>query len=424
MFVKLWLGRMRYHQNYFDESSMPAGFMSMPPDYNLGQINAFERDLNRVLSADSSWRWRLKAVPNGAKFQEIKPPQYAMDFDDWIVTQLASCMDVTAEELGITPRHGLGGKGWSEAAGQRQIRLAILPRLTYFAEFFNYIIEAIFGIQVLEFAFLDPNDTDALEQAQTNSLDVNTGIRSRNEVREERGYDKSTDPMADELTVTTATGVTTLAQANEAAEANVEKLQAPPPTPMIMPAAPHPALPAPGGNEPPADQKGAETPAPPKPGPAGDGAKPAAEPPAANKDVTADSPAGGLNPYDLDGAGKVSKASVNYAAKSKDQYRCSTCMNWQGSRTCALVDGDIDPSGWCDRYAEDALKGAIAELKAWEHFCERQRERPFIAKAIQADIAEVISDLLTKPHEGLDDAAYRKLVFKQAQQEVTANARG
>jgi hypothetical protein len=412
-FVKLWLGRIRYHSNYFDESSVPAGFMEMPPEWKQGSIDTFERDLNRVLSSDSSWRWRIKAIPGGAKFTQLKPPEYAMDFDDWLITQIASCMDVTAEELGVTPRHGLGGKGWAEAAGARQVRLSLQPRLTFYAEFFNYIIDKIFGIPELEFAFIDPEQTDQLEQAQADNLYVNNGTRTRNEVREDRGWDKSENPSADELFITTAHGITPVAAVDDIVD--LELNPPTPPPPVIMGPGGAPPDGTDGGNKP-------EPPNPPKPG----------EPPSkkpdtpveANKDVTV---ALGMQPYDLDGEGKVSKASVHYSDRSKDEYQCQNCVNWQGAGVCALVYGAIDPEGWCDRYSENSLgpeapivKAGLAELGKWERFAGRPwtRGRRFTPKAVAAELADSIQSALDNPPADVAPGVWRSALFSEAREQL------
>lgn len=52
---------------------------------------------------------------------------------------------------------------------------------------------------------------------------------------------------------------------------------------------------------------------------------------------------------------KVSKASVNYQAKSNDEKKCSGCANFiASSNTCKRVQGKVSPEGWCGLWAPKA----------------------------------------------------------------------
>lgn len=54
-------------------------------------------------------------------------------------------------------------------------------------------------------------------------------------------------------------------------------------------------------------------------------------------------------------AGKVSQASVQYQAQPKDAKKCSDCLHFIAeSSTCKLVEGQINPEGWCILWAKKA----------------------------------------------------------------------
>jgi len=47
-------------------------------------------------------------------------------------------------------------------------------------------------------------------------------------------------------------------------------------------------------------------------------------------------------------AKKVPQASVQYQQQPKGDQKCSSCVNFiAASNTCKLVDGQINPEGWC-----------------------------------------------------------------------------
>ena len=48
---------------------------------------------------------------------------------------------------------------------------------------------------------------------------------------------------------------------------------------------------------------------------------------------------------------KLAKAMIQYQDTPKDGQRCDACTHWQPPNACAIVEGDINPAGWCGAYA-------------------------------------------------------------------------
>jgi hypothetical protein len=54
-------------------------------------------------------------------------------------------------------------------------------------------------------------------------------------------------------------------------------------------------------------------------------------------------------------AKKVPPASVQYQNQPKGEQKCGTCTNFIAeSKTCKLVEGSINPEGWCVLWAKKA----------------------------------------------------------------------
>jgi uncharacterized protein YjbJ (UPF0337 family) len=66
-------------------------------------------------------------------------------------------------------------------------------------------------------------------------------------------------------------------------------------------------------------------------------------------------PATSTNPAAPTAAVKVSQASVRYQAQPKGEQKCDGCINFIAeSNTCKLVEGQINPDGWCVLWAKKA----------------------------------------------------------------------
>jgi len=53
-------------------------------------------------------------------------------------------------------------------------------------------------------------------------------------------------------------------------------------------------------------------------------------------------------------AAKVSKEDAGYQDTPKGEERCQSCKNFLAPSSCALVEGDISPHGWCKLYSKKA----------------------------------------------------------------------
>ncbi len=53
---------------------------------------------------------------------------------------------------------------------------------------------------------------------------------------------------------------------------------------------------------------------------------------------------------------KAAKADFNYQDRSKNGKSCATCRLFapteSGRGTCAVVEGEVSPAGWCMAYSE------------------------------------------------------------------------
>ncbi len=215
--IKLWVEREKWHQAYFDQSDLPAMFLPAPPEWGPQEIDTYQRRINNQLAGDPGWRWRIKVIPTGGgPIKEVREHKYDLGFDEHLLRIIAMAYSITPETMNLSPKSGLGGGGWAEESTRRQLRIAIRPRLIYLAEIFNFVIHRIIGERRFAFRWLSLSQQDMLQKAQIDILYANNGVRPRNEIREENGWDRSEEPEANQLLVVTRTGVVTLASATGA----------------------------------------------------------------------------------------------------------------------------------------------------------------------------------------------------------------
>lgn len=75
-------------------------------------------------------------------------------------------------------------------------------------------------------------------------------------------------------------------------------------------------------------------------------------------------------------AGKKKQSQVNYRPAENDQTACGVCANFQPPNQCALVYGDISPTGTCDLFQPKQPEG-------------QQPGGPMMGGQMQADAANL-----------------------------------
>jgi High potential iron-sulfur protein len=51
---------------------------------------------------------------------------------------------------------------------------------------------------------------------------------------------------------------------------------------------------------------------------------------------------------------KVSKEQAKYQDSPKDGHKCSECAYFEKPSACKIVEGDINPDGWCQLWTKAA----------------------------------------------------------------------
>jgi hypothetical protein len=51
------------------------------------------------------------------------------------------------------------------------------------------------------------------------------------------------------------------------------------------------------------------------------------------------------------GTNKVSQQTAGYQPTPKGKQRCDGCGLWQSPAACQVVNGPINPAGWCNLYS-------------------------------------------------------------------------
>lgn len=186
--------RFQWHfLQFFTEGTIPAGFMEAPPDMSdPSQIKQWEETWNAVMLGDQAKLRQVRWVPAGTKWTAVKETADKFDenFPLYLMRRTCAAFGVTPNDLGFT-------ENVNRATGDTQIdvqfRVGTAPLLRHVEDVINLFTRQYLKLRC-RIKFDDGKETeDRLASAQAAKVDIEAGVISPDERRQELGYpvDKS-----------------------------------------------------------------------------------------------------------------------------------------------------------------------------------------------------------------------------------------
>lgn len=191
--VNLALKRQQWWTSYFTDGTVPAGLLHLPEDWNPSDIREYEETWNALLSGEQAWKHRVKAIPGTTGFSQLKP-MIGTDagitvFDEWLARLTCIGYDVTPDELGLSPKGGLGGAGYSAAQENVTYRKSLRPLTHWIEKIARRVHARHFNRPDLVLRHMYEEAEDALRHAQEDDLLIKNGTKTQDECRQDRGLD-------------------------------------------------------------------------------------------------------------------------------------------------------------------------------------------------------------------------------------------
>jgi hypothetical protein len=210
--IAIGLKRQQFSLKYYTEGNMPEAMVFLPSDVPIARIKETQDWFDSVLAGNLSRRRRVTFLPGYGTGKEARPnvvfPKEALlkdSLDEWL-------WQIVAFNLGISPQALLKmmNRATAEQAVESSEEEGLEPKITWMINLMNHIVQEKMGLTDLEFARRQRREMDALKQAQVDKIYVDSGIRTRNQIREELGDDPDDSPEASQLGVMGPAGFTPL----------------------------------------------------------------------------------------------------------------------------------------------------------------------------------------------------------------------
>ena len=232
--AELWLRRQQWMVAEYTSGTAPRMVLkSNVANYTPEQLRAWEDSLNDYYGGSTGNRHRMRLFPEGfdPTLVDDAAERYKPDYDEFLVKLICAHMDVQPEEIGFSPRNGIGGAGHGESQEAITYRKALRPTAQWLVGIMNQISYAYLGMpRDLTFQFLGLEDEDQDLADQTLDRQFRAGRITMNESRDKLGQPRYDFAEADMPMLVTQRGVVFLENASELVEPGelVSPVQAPP----------------------------------------------------------------------------------------------------------------------------------------------------------------------------------------------------
>ena len=209
------MNKQKYVLGYYTEGNTPNSWVTIGNVDTPQQARQWQDSLDAMIG-DIGNRHQVFVLPHGSSAIETKPNIFRDEYDSTNREVTFGIFGLTAMEMGFLPggkSGGLtGGSGMSNTQASGKVRTATKPLvMSLKRNIFDMFIQQICGQEDMQWQWeglLSPDDEQA-QQTEDISF-VSAGIRTRDEVRRERGWTPFNLPMTEEPTGTTGAAVQSL----------------------------------------------------------------------------------------------------------------------------------------------------------------------------------------------------------------------
>lgn len=212
--------RTRFQLASYTDGNVPEALYTMPAGVTEDRIRDFQQWFDLQNAGNLAHRRRIWFIPGDDKgvnrLHFTKESLLKDDADEWFARIICFAFRISPKEL-----VKIMNRSTAVESQDSSEEMGVHVMCEWVAETINYIIQRKAGDADIEFTFAQKREADVLKQAQADKIYVDSGVRTRNEVRDELGDDPSQDPQADVLGVTTQQGFLPLDLAQKQVEAEI-----------------------------------------------------------------------------------------------------------------------------------------------------------------------------------------------------------
>lgn len=167
----------------FTEGSIPAGFVSLPPDTSSpDQVDEWQQYWDSLMIGDQARQHQLVAVPDATKLIETRPKTFDRSFPEWLAVRTCAAFGVVPQDLGLTMDVNRAN---GETQTDVQFRVNTLPYVRFVEGVLTRYLRRDLGLPVQVKLDTGRDVVDRVAEAQAWKIGTEGGAVSADEWRQE-----------------------------------------------------------------------------------------------------------------------------------------------------------------------------------------------------------------------------------------------
>lgn len=177
-----------YQLEFWRAGSMPELIVTVPEQWTPRQIATFQAHFDAVLSGQLTLKSKVRFVPGGMKPFDVKNAsgESLWSQRDELLVRLA-CYAFSVSPTPFVKQTNRATAGQAQEAAEEE---GLYPLMSYWKDdVADTIIQEKLGLDDVEFVYLPRSEPDQVKQSTIHKVQIDEGIRSRNDVRGELGLE-------------------------------------------------------------------------------------------------------------------------------------------------------------------------------------------------------------------------------------------
>lgn len=161
--------------------NMPDKFVVAPEDTPKSTMEKMQEYLDGYFNSFSN-KAKAKVVPHGTSVIDIERGEIKSELDDQITRTICFAFSISPQQL-----IQMQNRATAESSSKQAMAEGLLPLMRWIERLWNEIIHDYIGYPEVDFVWEEVETLSALEKAQINEIEIRSGVRTVNEVREKLG---------------------------------------------------------------------------------------------------------------------------------------------------------------------------------------------------------------------------------------------
>jgi Phage portal protein len=203
--VNIAMRRTASQLEYYQSGNMPEALFSLPESWGPDMISRYQDYFDSLFVGNLANRRQMKFIAGGSKssYIPIREPPLKSEFDEWLVRIVCFAFSYPP-----TPFLNLSNRSVAEQHDKTGEEEGLQDTKLFISDLINEVItEEVVPDGSIEFAWVEEDEVDQQVQSEILGNLVDKGILTRNQARQRLGEEPDPDPAANQLMVTTGTGV-------------------------------------------------------------------------------------------------------------------------------------------------------------------------------------------------------------------------